>query len=55
MLKNVETKLKKAFKMTDLRTISNILGIKVQCEGETVKICLSQRKYVNELCEKFDM
>jgi len=41
--------------MTDLETISNILGIKVQREGETGKICLSQRKYINELYEKFDI
>jgi len=54
MLKSIKTKLEKAFKMTDLG-ISNILGIKVQCENETRKICLSQRKYVNELCTKFDM
>jgi len=42
-------------KMTDLGIISNILGIKVQREGETGKIRLSQQKYVDELCEKFDM
>jgi len=46
MLKSVKIKLKKAFKMTG--TISNILEIKIQREGETGKICLSQRKYVNE-------
>jgi len=40
--------------MTDLGTISNILEIKVQHEGETRKICLS-RKCVNELCDKFDI
>jgi len=55
IFENINTKLKKAFKMIDLGTISNILGIKVQREGETGKICLSQQKYVNELCEKFDM
>jgi len=55
MITSVKTKLKSAFKMTDLGTINNILGIKVQCEDEIGKICLSQRKYVNELCEKFDM
>jgi len=55
MLKSVKTKLRKAFKMTDLETISNILRIKVQHESETGKICLSQRKYVNELCKKVDM
>jgi len=55
MLRNVKTKLKKAFKMTDLGTISNILGIKVQREDEIEEICLSQKKYVNKLCEKFDM
>jgi len=41
--------------MTDLGTISNILGIEVQCEGKTGKICLLHQKHVNELCEKFDM
>jgi len=40
--------------MTDLRIINNILGIQVQREGKTEKICLSQRKYIYELCEKFD-
>jgi len=55
MLKNVKIKLKKAFKITDLGIISNILGIKVQRESETGKIRLSQQKYVDELCEKFDM
>jgi len=55
MLKSVKTNLKKAFEMTDLGTISNILRFKVQREDETGKICLSQRKYVNELCKKFDM
>jgi len=57
MLKSVKTKLKKAFKMADLGTITNILGIKEikQREDESGKICLSQRKYVNESYEKFDM
>jgi len=55
MLKSIIIKLKKAFKMTNLGTGSNILEIKVQREDETGKICLSQRKYVNELCENFDM
>jgi len=55
MLKSVKTKLKKAFKITDLGIISNILGIKVQHDGETEKIRLSQQNYVDELCEKFDM
>jgi len=35
--------------MTDLGIINNILRIKVQREGEIGKICLLQRKYVNEL------
>jgi len=55
MLKSVKTKLKKAFKVTDLGIISNILGIKIQRESETGKIRLSQQKYVEGLCEKFDM
>jgi len=52
MLKNVKIKFKKVFKMTNLGIISNILGIKIQREGETGKIRLSQQKYVNELYEK---
>jgi len=54
-IKNVKTKLKEAFKITDLGIISNTLGIKVQRERETGKICLSHQKYVDELCEKFDI
>jgi len=42
MFKSVKTKLKKAFEMTDLRIINNILGIKIQREDETGKIRLSQ-------------
>jgi len=57
MLKSINTKLKKTFKITDLGIISNILYtiIKVQHQGEIRKIRLSQQKYVNELREKFDM
>jgi len=40
--KCVKIKLKKAFKMRNLGIISNILGIKVQREGEIEKIRLSQ-------------
>jgi len=48
MFKNIKIKLKKAYKVIDLGIISNILGIKIQSEGETGKIRLSQQKYIDE-------
>lgn len=54
-IEEIKTKLKSEFKMTDLGSISNILGINVRREGLIGAIHLSQEKYVNELLEKFCM
>ncbi|KAG7199892.1 hypothetical protein KM043_014338 [Ampulex compressa] len=47
--------MKLMFKMVGLSQINNILGISIQCEGATGRICLSQKKYVEDLIAKFDM
>ena len=54
-LEDVKLKMKSMFKMVDLGQINNILGISVQREGATGRIHLSQKKYVEDLIEKFDM
>jgi len=54
-LKYIKSKMKSMFKMTDLGQVNNILGINVRREGETGKMHLSQKKYIEELLEKFDM
>ena len=43
------------FKMVDLGLITNILGIKVERNGDTVEIRLSQNRYIEDLLEKFGM
>lgn len=54
-LEYIKSKMKSMFKMTDLGQISNILGINILREGVTGKMQLSQRKYIEELLEKFNM
>ena len=54
-LELVKSKLKSTFKMVDLGPVSNILGIKVERDGPTGRIHLSQKRYVEELLKKFNM
>lgn len=54
-LEGIKSKMKSTFKMTDLGQISNILGISIQREGATGRMHLSQKKYIEELLEKFNM
>lgn len=54
-LNMIKSKLKSAFKIVDLGQINNILGVNVQREGATGRIRLSQKKYIKDLIEKFNM
>ncbi|KAL0117638.1 hypothetical protein PUN28_008790 [Cardiocondyla obscurior] len=53
--KRVKSKMKAMFKMVDLGQINNVLEISVQREGTTGRIYLSQKKYIEDLIEKFDI
>jgi len=52
MLKSVNTKLKKAYRIRNIGIISDILGITAR--RWNWKNSFSQKEYVDELCEKFD-
>ena len=54
-IQSVKSLISSTFKMTDLGPISSILGINVEREGPTEKIRLSQKKYINDLLEEFNM
>lgn len=54
-LNNVKRKLQSEFEIQDLGQITDILGIRVEREGKTGSLKLSQQKYVQELLEKFKM
>lgn len=54
-LKIVKYLLKKQFKMNDLGPISNILGIRVERQGQKGKIKLNQSLYIEGLLERFNM
>ena len=51
----VKSSISSTYKITDLETISSILGINVEREGPTEKIRLSQKKYINDFLEEFNM
>lgn len=51
----VKSMLKSKFKITDLGQLKNLLGINIQREGQTGKIRLSQKQYVEKLLKKFNM
>lgn len=54
-LEFINTQLKSVFKIVDLRAIRSILSIEVKREGQTGNVFLSQRKYVQELLNRFNM
>lgn len=54
-LNEVKYKLKSKFEMTDLGPISNILGIKIERNGGTGSMNLSQENYTKELIYRFNM
>ena len=54
-LKAVKDLLKKQFKMNDLGPVTNILGIRVERQGQKGKIKLNQRLYIEDLLERFNM
>ena len=47
--------LKSKFKMKDLGQVRDILGMRIDREGQTGSIRLSQKRYIEELLEKFNM
>ena len=47
--------LKSKFKMKDLGQVRDILGMRIDRDGQTGSIRLSQKKYIEELLEKFNM
>lgn len=51
----IKSKMKSTFEMVDLGQINDILGINVQRDGATGKIRLSQKKYIEDLLQKFNM
>lgn len=52
-LECIKSKMKSTVKMTDLGQVSNILGINIQRKGATRRMHLSQKKYVEDLFEKY--
>lgn len=54
-LKVVKDLLKKQFTMNDLGPVSNILGIRVERQGQKGKIKLNQSLYIEDLLERFNM
>jgi len=55
ILNTVKSKLCEKFKMKDLGPVTEILGIRVQREGPTGSIRISQGAYVKRIIEKFNM
>ena len=45
--------LKKRFEISDLGTVKYLLGIEIKCKDN--KVIYSQRKYINEILEKFNL
>lgn len=55
MISNTKKELKRNFKMKDLGPINNILGINVKRKHPTGSITITQRKYIFNLLQKFNM
>lgn len=54
-LHKVKLELNKIFKIKDLGPVNEILGIQVERNGEVGSIKISQKKYINEIIERFEM
>lgn len=54
-LKTVKSKMSEKFKMKDLGQVTEILGMRVEREGATGNIHISQEAYVKKIIEKFGM
>lgn len=54
-LNGVKTTLQRKFKMYDLGEIKDILNIQIDRVGETGEIKLTQKRYIKDLLQKFDM
>lgn len=54
-IRKVKTELHAVFKLKDLGPISEILGMQIEREGDVGSIRISQKKYVQELIERFRM
>lgn len=54
-LHKVKLELSKVFKMKDLSLVNEILGIQVEKDGKLESIKISQKKYINEIIERFGM
>lgn len=51
----IKAKLSKIFKMKDLGAVSEILGMRVEREGDTGSIKISQKGYIEKVIEKFGL
>lgn len=54
-LKTVKSKMSEKFKMKDLGQVTEILGMRIEREGATGNIHISQEAYVKKIIEKFGM
>lgn len=55
VLQKVKLELNKIFKMKDLGPVNEILGIQIERDGDKGSIKISQKKYINEIIERFGM
>ena len=54
-LSKVKLQLSEFFKMKDLGPVREMLGIKIERDGDTGSIKISQTEYINKMVERFEM